>query len=200
MYVVGNVDTQAIIYKSGTYGGSNPPDSVILNTISGTYGSGSYDILAIDDDSNDAARLMANHDYSGIWSSGELTAVDFSLEDDKRLLKFVAMNASGEISLTFIADGSDYLNVYAYAFEPGTVGINMSGLDTTFSGTLEVPVYDPYGVLTYADIPMVSGAGMKQFSTTTYGTWQIPNCYNFDGQNIKVCDEQTYDIIAKLDI
>lgn len=142
-----------------------------------------------------AIRIRQGEEYTGVWVAGELTEVDFTLEDSYRILRFNVQNAQGETTDTLEADGVDSLLVSAYVFLA-----DLSGVDTTFNGSLMIPITSPAGTQAYIKTLFTNGLASKNFKTREYGIWRIPGGFKFREENIKISKERVYDINATLSL
>src|SRR6056297_306625 len=106
MYLVGRRATEELIHKSGTNSAGDPREDLILNNIIAQQGiegdvPSNYHVYYLSNDSVDAIRLLSNDDFTLVWSDvdhgsegilREIVGVDFSIEDNRRLIKFLALD------------------------------------------------------------------------------------------------------------
>lgn len=207
VYVIGNRSTEELVYKTGQYITSPPSVSTILNHVSEDFdvpvsGLCSYGVKGPIED-----RLQSNDDFDLTWSevynpqtSGSINTIvglDFTPEDNKRIVIFFAVDPENEENLKqeIIGDGVDFSRVYVKAFLP-----DLSAIDASFNEELKIPFKDPDGRIAFSKVTLTNGVGYKDFKTTKYGIWYILSKYNFEGKNAKVYDQKVYDMSVLMDI
>lgn len=207
MFIIGNINTDELVDYTGTY--LSPPSAgAILNRISTETGIPVSGLNSYyETDKSIQTRIQTGAEFTLTWTdvyntntSGydhRISAVDFSLEDDKRQVVFVSVDPNDETvrKPEIENDGIDESRILVNVYTP-----NMSGIDISYSGTLRIPFIDPDGRSALASVPIISGIGYKDFKTTTYGKWIIPSKYNFEDMNAKVYSGYTYDIEVLMNI
>lgn len=199
LYVAARKDTQVELEK-----GTNSLDftnsaqrNAFIAALCNNYGivDSNLSLYYVEESNADAVRIRNGDSYTLIWTDGEITSFDFSIEDARRILRFNVKDENNVDSDTLTANGIDYLTIYAYVFLP-----DLSAVDTSFSETILIPVRNPAGIQCFIKSTFANGIATKVFKTTEYGIWTIPNGYRFSDISLKISNEITYDINATLDI
>jgi len=215
MYLVGRRATEELIHKSGTNSAGDPREDLILNNIIAQQGiegdvPSNYHVYYLSNDSVDAIRLLSNDDFTLVWSDvdhgsegilREIVGVDFSIEDNRRLIKFLALDPDTGVDKKdeCLANGVDSILIKCVACDPSDE--TLETIDTSFEGELNVPFIDPDRRRGFAKVVFTQGIGEKLFKTTKYGEWHIPNRYKYSlEKNAKNFPGASYDINALLDL
>lgn len=215
IYLIGNKSTEELVKQTASYS-SAPPISQIMNAVSaetgipvsGLHSYGVKDAASID-------RLLANDSYELVWNdvywetpgvsgvieaSGynrEIVDVDFSTEDNKRQVVFIAVEPTDESTrkAEIVNDGIDTARILVQVYLP-----DMTAIDTSYNNELKIPFKDPDSRVAYAKVTVTNGTGYKDFKTTKYGSWTILNKHTFPDKNAKVHNGYIYDIDVLMNI
>lgn len=216
MFIIGQRSTENIIDVTGKYISSPPPSSDILNKVSISTGIDLSDLSCYRVASGeDIERLLKGDEYTAIWedtpwvntdeegqvidsgTNRNITSIDFSVEDNKRIVIFTTDDPSnpGTQKPEIIGDGVDSANIKVMVYLP-----DMSGIDTSYNEELKVSFIDPDGRSALSKVSIINGMGVKNFKTDKYGRWVLPSKYSFPGKNAKVYENQVYDIDVLMDM
>lgn len=138
-----------------------------LSALSINHGVSTNDIsfFTVSDSSTEVERISSGDSWALAWSggapSGEISSIDFSEEDAKKWLQFSADKTA------VLSDNKDLLTVSV-----SVLVANKSGIDTSFSGDLDIPVSTPNGGVK-ARFTFYTGKGAKLFKFDRAGTFAI---------------------------
>ena len=171
MFVVANKNTHELVYTSGIYRSADvPSNSIIIQTVMKTSGGSEndYTVFQINDNSIEAARITNGDDFSLVWSApapnGIITAVDFTTENSKYWLRFVALLGKTEI----IADNFDSTDIVIEVWNAEKTAIT-----TDIDQTEIIPIVTPRG---QANIRarFENGRCVIRVRTDLFGNWVFP--------------------------
>ena len=111
----------------------------------------------------DEANILDGWEYVLTWAAGEITDIDFSTEESKRLIRVTSDVTELD------ADGVDSVQVTAQIWKA-----DQTGIDTAISGNIVIPIITPDRVVRKVKFSVVSGQLTRTFKTTKAGTWTIP--------------------------
>lgn len=216
MFIVGQISTEVLIKITGQYISTPPSKTLIRKSVSDESGIEESDLFVYHvSDKSIQSRIINKDDFVIVWgdvpwetlddddqvidsgTNHEITSLDFSVEDNKRIVIFFAVDPDNEENLKqeIIGDGVDFSRVYVKAFLP-----DLSAIDTSYNEELKIPFKDPDGRVAFSKVTLTNGVGYKDFKTTKYGIWYILSKYNFEGKNAKVYDQKVYDMSVLMDI
>jgi hypothetical protein len=138
-----------------------------LSALSTNYGISTSDIsfFVVGDSSTEVTRIRNGDSWALAWSngmpSGVISSISFAAEDAKKWLQFTADKT------TVLANNKDLLTVSV-----SVLTANKSGIDTTFSGDLDIPVITPNGGVK-ARFTFYTGKAAKTFKFDKAGTFKI---------------------------
>lgn len=170
MYITGNISTEELVDKTGTYS-SPPPKTAIVTRVSQETGinpTGLFCYYVTDRSVQD--RVLANEDFNLIWEDVEIasgvyqhqiTNLDFTPEESKNYLSFSVSQED------FDADGVDELRIDIQMKTP-----DLSGL-VDYNGRLNISSVTPNGPAKIG-FRFVGGKASKAISTTEAGAWKVP--------------------------
>jgi hypothetical protein len=150
--------------------------AAFLAALSANYGvdvSG-ISLYVVDDGDTAAARVRQGDEYSLAWADDEITGVDFSAEDAKRIITVTPALS------TISADGTDAAALTFAANLPG------GGVDTSYNLEILAPFYTPSGSMCCMKVQFASGECVKQFKTKNYGTWRTAARADIAGKNARM--------------
>lgn len=172
MFITGNISTEELVDKTGTY--SRPPSKdAILNRVSEETGvdpTGLFCYRVNDKDIQD--RILLNEDFDLIWENVELgsgtgiyqyqiTSLDFTPEDSKNYLYFSVSKED------FDADGTDEVRINVQMKTPDLSGV------VDYNDKLNILSVTPNGQAKLG-FRFFNGKASKAISTTKAGVWQVP--------------------------
>jgi len=167
-YAAGNKTNQALLETAQV--SLNLNDSVVrasfLSALSGNHGVSVSDISLYYVSSTEAfvARIQNGDSWALTWDNdaptGEISGVSFAEEDVKKWLQFSADKT------TVIADEKDTLTVSVSALTA-----NKSGVDTSVSGSVDIPVITPDGGIK-ARFAFLTGKASKSFKFSKPGVFR----------------------------
>lgn len=207
LYIIGNRETEELVARTGNYISSPPPTTKILQNISSEYDIPVSGLSIYSPGTEYENRILNGDDYDLVWSGvynattsgvvNTLVSLDFSAEDNKRLVMFEPVDPSDETirKSEILGDGIDTARIMTRVYLP-----DRSEIDTSYNEELKLPFRDPDNRKAYTKINISGGIGYKDFKTTNYGTWGIPSRYNFEGKNAKIYNQIIYDIDVLMDI
>lgn len=174
-YVAGKIADKSTAPAYGVVesGMRDPWDiSLFSSAIATNYGgvSGDYSIFTAENSSTDATRAMAGDLWTPTWTGNSITALNFSAYDAKKWIRFYASKTS------ILADNRDLSIISAKIYLA-----NKSGVDTTYSGTIDITVLAPNGAVPMRFV-FSKGLASKNFKTSTSGIWSFP-------QTVKLIDD-----------
>lgn len=167
-YVAGNKTDHTIIETaqiSIDLSNTNVRDSFI-SALSGNHGVSVSDISLYYVSSTEAnvARIQNGDSWALTWDddapTGEISGVSFAEEDAKKWLQFSADKT------TVIADEKDTLTVSV-----SVLTANKSGVDTSVSGSVDIPVTTPDGGIK-ARFAFLTGKASKSFKFSKPGVFR----------------------------
>jgi len=204
MYVLGKISDQSYLRyeKFNSEQTKVPTAEDVKNNNAKVLGIDATDIYVYTStDTTDINRVINNDEFTLNWLNSEITGLDFSSEDSKRLivLKGVDPDDTSTMKLEIIANNTDVSLVQCTAYI-SYESEEVNEVDTNFNETLLVPFDPPTGRRAFSRLKFVNGYAEKSFKTSTYGVWEIPNKYKFAGQNAKIYPGYEYQINALLDI
>lgn len=202
MYLVVRKADQTLVEQSGVYSSPMPDNNTILTNVVNKNGGETtdYEVYSITDDST-IERVLDGDEYSLVWNDGDVTGLNFSPEDSKRLIIFKCVNPDNndELKLEIVADGVDTTLIQCTVYI-SYESDDVNEVDTNFNETLLIPFDSPSGKRAFSKLTFVNGYTEKSFKTTEYGLWRIPSKYKFAGKNAKSYPNYKYEINALLDI
>jgi len=133
-------------------------------------------------DATDEARIKDGWDYDIVWTTNEITDIDFSPEENKRWVKFTADKT--EID----DDGVDSVEIIMEIWDK-----DLTGIETGISTTSSVPILTPSGEK-WTKASIVNGIRTKNFTTTKSGTWVFPSRSN-RFKNVRVFNQIVLTVI-----
>jgi hypothetical protein len=154
-----------------------------------------YFIYSVDESMVDAERIRNAEEFDAVWEGEDIIGISFNKEDAYKVLRFQVKDITGVNNDTLIADGVDNLIISVSVWNPGLVDI-----DTSFNEMILLPLTDPDNRRAFVKLQLVNGLASKEFKTTKYGIWNIPNNYKFEGVNLKTTNEMVLDINALMDL
>lgn len=169
MYIVGRKSDESLVEQSGLYGSGNPDEITVLNNVILRYGgvSADYSVKYFLDNSTEAERLANGDEYTMIWISTSadkyIDDVDFSIEDSKNWLRVTSTKN------TISGDGVDETRIRFRAYTP-----DLSGVDESYNEIKDIPISTPNNGTALLSVEFVSGIGIIDFASTTYGKWKFP--------------------------
>jgi hypothetical protein len=124
---------------------------------------GDYSFFTAADNSTEATRAMSGDLWVPTWTGNSLTAIDFSAYDAKKWIRFYASKTS------IAANNRDLSIISAKVYVA-----NKTGIDSTYSGTLDIMVLSPGGTVPMRFV-FSKGLASKNFKTSRYGEWFFPH-------------------------
>jgi hypothetical protein len=193
-YITGKIADKTII----EYGFRSPFNLTDLRTAFANNNGGVYTdyyIYSIDETQVDAARIKNGDEFDAVWEEDSIVGLSFAKEDNYRILRFQVKDDTNQLNDTVTANGIDKLTIYVSVWNSDLLSI-----DNTFNETLLLPLTDPDKRNAYVKLTIVNGLASKEFKTTKYGIWNIPNNYKFKEYNLKTTSEIILDINALMDL
>lgn len=179
MFITGNIATEELVDRTGTYS-SPPSENSIVTRVSAETGINATGLFCYyEADKTIQKRVLANDEFDLVWDdvywetvdvSGVVTAsgynhqivsLDFSTEDSKNYLSFSVSEED------FDADGVDELRISVEIKNP-----NLSEL-VNYNGRINIPSLTPNGPAKIG-FRFVGGKASKAISTTKAGGWKVP--------------------------
>ena len=198
MYVIGQLSTGEFVMRTGEYiSGTLPSSDSLLAKAFTDSGIGVADLrLYTVTDPAVIERINKDHEYVLTWTDLEITGIDFSLEDSKRMVVFKATDPTDPdiMKLEIVGDGVDYSRILVQVYLP-----DMSGIDTNYNESVKIPFVDPDNRKASLYVNIVNGLAYRDFRSTKYGVWSIISGHNFEGLNAKVYPA-VYDIEVLLNL
>lgn len=142
-------------------------------------------LLVLADNHASTLRAMAGDGYTLAWSGGEVTAMDFSAEDAKLILKVSASKA------TIMADNADASTVTVELWKADGSGVAV-GVNTT----ADMPILTPEGGRKVR-VSLVAGTASRLFKTAKPGIWLFPAVKRFGV--VRVGQSATVEALASFD-
>jgi hypothetical protein len=158
-FVAGRIADKAVAPSYGVveFGGRNPwdADSMLANIAINKGGDASdYNLFTAADDSTEATRINRGDEWVPTWTGDAITAIDFSIEDAKKWIQVTSDKTS------ILSDG-----VEKVMFKIFILKADLSGVDDTFEGTLDIPVSGIDGS-SKLRVHFFKGKGSREYSTT----------------------------------
>lgn len=190
MYFIGNISTDALVERTGTYS-DPPPRDYVLDRVSESTGIPVTGLFAYyEHDKAKVTRAAKGNSFNLIWSgvyweqyespsfpsgipsgwtpsviaSGinrEIVAVDFAPEDAKRWLSVTSNKTQ------IVADNVDTAQVRFFVHNADTTP------NTTLNAVQNIVIGTPTGPAE-ARITIANGSGVLNLKTTQYGYWKFP--------------------------
>jgi hypothetical protein len=173
-YIIGRKSSNEIVEKSQIF---TPVDMAsYMAALRKNYGE-ECSIFALEDNDDQVKRIKNGDEFAAVWDDDEIFGLDFSIEDNKKILKFESDKTS------FVADGIDSVNISVSVLTPA------EKLDKTFNDVLDIPV--SIGKIT-AKIRFTfeNGVANREIKTMNPGTLVCPLNYRngFRMDNILTID------------
>lgn len=170
LYISGRIADQVIVETTGIAG--NVDMTVYKNAIATNHGgvAADYYIYTLADSSTETKRIQAGDEHTFIWTNDEITGVDFSIEDNRKLftIKTVDPDNKSIVKDTIVGDNIDSVIIQTQTcFADETV-------DTSINAEALIPVLVPDGRTVYLKATIVNGVGNEiTFKTTLEGVWTV---------------------------
>jgi hypothetical protein len=161
-YIVGKISNKSTI-ESGI---RSPFDLTAFRTSVATNYGGVYTdyfVYSIDETTADAVRVKNGDDWTAVWTGNAITGVSFSTEDSKKWLEVSADRVS------LMADGKE-----SALIKVSVLTANKSGTDTSFVGTIDIPMSTPEGQKA-VQFRFIGGRASRSIKAVKSGVWLIPS-------------------------
>lgn len=119
-------------------------------------------LLVLSDTDPKVGRILDGAERALVWSGGEVSDLNFGIEDTKRILKVTASKA------IILADGIDTTTITVELWKADN-----SGIATAVSASADMPIQTPDG-LKKVRVSIVNGTASRVFKTAKAGTWVFP--------------------------
>lgn len=169
-YIFGKIADHSIVEKNGVSSSVNI-DQYKANIATNHGGVASdYCYYALEDSASDTKRILAGDEHTFIWENDEITGVDFSIEDNRKLftIKTVDPDNKSVVKDTIVGDNTD-----AVIIQTRTCLADET-LDTSINATTLIPVTTPDNRTVYLKVTVTNGVGNEiTFKTALEGIWTV---------------------------
>lgn len=171
LYISGRISDQVIVETTGIAGDVdlNAYKSAIATNYGGV--ASDYYIYLLDESSTEAMRIRRGDEHVFIWENDEITGVDFSIEDNRKLftIRTVDPDNKSVVKDTIIGNNTDSIIIQTKTCFPDEVTV-----DTSVNATALLPVIVPDGRIIYLKATIINGIGNEiVFKTNLEGIWSV---------------------------
>jgi hypothetical protein len=165
--IVGKKSDGKIIYRQGI---SDISISDFKAAYANTAGGSSNDYSVLQIDNTTWERLNRGDEYEPVWENEELTGVDFSIENNRKLftIRTVDPDNNSVVKDTMIGDGIDSIIIQVKTCFPDET------LDASVNATALIPVIVPDERIIYLKATITNGVAADiVFKTKLEGIWSV---------------------------
>jgi hypothetical protein len=169
-YISGRISDQVIVETTGRVG--NIDLEAYRSAIATNHGgvASDYYIYSLEESSTDVTRITRGDEHEFIWDGNKITGVDFSVEDNRKLLKIRTVDPDNKsvVKDTIVGNNTDSVIIQVRTC------LADDTLDTSVNASALIPVAVPDRRTIYFKAVITNGVGAElTFKTSIEGIWTI---------------------------